>query len=304
MSRLPRPAARLVAPVRRVARAGFLRAPRPVRRFVLGRLGKLPAAMERPARQAAPAEDANGFNLSYLTARPDLLALLPMDVRRVLDLGCATGEVGAAIKLRAPGTRVVGVEIDPEMAALAAQRIDRVVAADLGDAAAVAAAIGEERFDAVVAGDILEHLVDPWRALRGIAAVVDADGVIVASLPNVGFWATWRDVVIRRRWPYRPRGVHDATHLRFFARSNVEPLFEQAGFVVERVERSYRLVDGLDERNRRAARLAVPGLRDLLTYQFLVIARRAAPADEIRLRERGLADGAARELLPPGTTSG
>ena len=286
--------------VRSIARGVARRLPRRFRRAVFRLLGRPfpePPAESRPIASDPDAVDRSAeFNRAYVGARPDLVERVPTTCRNVLDLGCATGEVGAALKRRIPGVRVTGVELDPAMAALAADRLDRVVAADLEDAGAIARDLAGERFDGVVAGDILEHLVDPWRTLRILATILGPDAVVVASLPNVGFWDTWWNVLVRRRWPYRARGIHDATHLRFFARRNLEPLFAQAGYRVERIDRSYRLIEHPDPRNRWARRVALPGLRDLLTFQFLVIARlEGGPAASV---ERPVGDHG--ELVPPG----
>ena len=47
----------------------------------------------------------------------DLVALAP---KRVLDIGCGTGKVAKALAAR--GLSVLGVELDPRMAALAGSR--------------------------------------------------------------------------------------------------------------------------------------------------------------------------------------
>ena len=270
--------------LRAAARDVFRHFPRPIRRAAFRLAGRpFPAAPDKPASaspttdpDAGSGTDGAGFNRSYIGSRPDLVERLPSSCRNVLDLGCATGEVGAAVKRRIPDARVTGVELDPSMAAIAATKLDRVVAADLENAEAIAGQLAGQPFDGVLAGDILEHLVDPWRTLRILTTVLAPDAVVVASLPNVGFWDTSWNVLVRKRWPYRPRGIHDSTHLRFFARRNLEPLFAQAGYRVERIDRSYRLIERPHRRNRFARFVAVPGLRDLLTFQFLVIARREA----------------------------
>jgi SAM-dependent methyltransferase len=289
--------------LRSAARAVFRRFPRSIRRAAFRLAGRpFPDAVRQiqPSPTGADADDLDGsgaatFKRAYVGARPDLVERLPIDRRNVLDLGCATGQVGAAVKRRIPLARVTGVEIDPAMAAVAAGQLDRVVAADLESADAVLSELAGEPFDAVIAGDILEHLVDPWRTLRILTAVLAPDAVVVASLPNVGFWDTWWNVLVRKRWPYRPRGIHDSTHLRFFARRNLEPLFAQAGYRVERIDRSYRLIEQPHPRNRFARYVAIPGLRDLLTFQYLVIARRDAghAVDVDRPR------GDHGELIPP-----
>ena len=62
---------------------------------------------------------------------------MPAHARRVLDLGCATGTTGAALKA-APGSDVTGIEIEPEYAREAATRLDRVIDGDVSQAAAEA----------------------------------------------------------------------------------------------------------------------------------------------------------------------
>jgi methionine biosynthesis protein MetW len=211
---------------------------------------------------------------AYTGARPDLLALIPSSARRVLDVGCSTGALGGALKT-ARDVSVVGVEIDPQMAAVAEERLERVLVEPIEQALETLAG---ERFDCVVCGDVLEHLVDPWTVLRGLGALLDREGCVVASLPNVGHLDTHLNLVFRRRWPYRQRGIHDETHLRFFALANVRDLFRQAGLEIVALRRHYRLIDRPHRVNRLAPLLALPGLRELFAYQYLVVARRSSDA--------------------------
>jgi methionine biosynthesis protein MetW len=212
---------------------------------------------------------------AYTGARPDLLALVPRDARRVLDVGCATGALGAALKAERPDRVVVGVEIDAEMAAIAEERLDDVVVQPVEQALET---FGDARFDCVVCGDVLEHLVDPWAVLRGLVTLLDEGGVVVASLPNVGHLDTLVHLLFRRRWPYRARGIHDETHLRFFALANVRELFGQAGLEIVELRRHYRLIDRPHRVNRVARVFAVPGLRELVAYQYVVLGVRPPDA--------------------------
>ena len=218
---------------------------------------------------------AGPFKPSYVGSRSDLLALLPPDRRRVLDAGCATGELGRRLKELQPGAHVTGIELDARMAAEAETKLDRVVVGDLAALPALRPALGEERFDCIVCADVLEHLVDPWRCLRELASLLAEEGVVLASLPNVAHLDTLLNLVVLRRWPYRERGIHDRTHLRFFALANVHALLAQAGLEVVVLRRNLRLLEGTTRLSTVARALAVPGLRDLLTFQYLVLARAA-----------------------------
>ena len=56
------------------------------------------------------------MNAAYEGERPEVQELVPAGARRILDLGCAAGALGAALKRRG-GAEVVGVELDPAYAA-------------------------------------------------------------------------------------------------------------------------------------------------------------------------------------------
>jgi predicted TPR repeat methyltransferase len=110
------------------------------------------------------------------------------------------------IKQRQDG-RVVCIEIDKDYAAVARDRVDRVVVAD---AEAFLREIQPETpFDCVIAADVLEHLVDPWTVVERSAAMLAPGGTFVVSLPNVFYWkALWR-AVRHARWPRDDQGIFD-----------------------------------------------------------------------------------------------
>src|SRR3954469_10803582 len=122
---------------------------------------------ERAARAAA-----------YERARPEILVHIPPTARRVLDLGCATGTTGAALKQR-QGAHVTGIELEPEYAAEARRNLDEVIVADVAAPPAL-----EPPFDTLIAADILEHLADPWAALKHYAQLLEPGATAVVSLPN------------------------------------------------------------------------------------------------------------------------
>jgi SAM-dependent methyltransferase len=215
----------------------------------------------RAARQAA-----------YERARPEILAHVPRTAARVLDLGCATGTTGAALKQRQPAT-VVGIELEPEYAREAATRLDRVITGD------VETARPEGSFDTLIAADILEHLKDPWAALRRYAELLEPGGTAVVSLPNVGHWSTYANLA-RGTWPRRSEGIFDATHLRWFTLRDARELMLGAGLQPHSVtRRGWILARGSRLDALAPPLLRVPGLRTLVCFQFVLAARRILPAD-------------------------
>jgi SAM-dependent methyltransferase len=204
-------------------------------------------AEQRAARAAA-----------YERARPEILDHVPATARRVLDLGCATGTTGEALKQR-QAAHVTGVELEPEYAREAATRLDRVIEGDVATAAV------EGPFDVLIAADILEHLVDPWATLRRYTALLEPGATAVVSLPNVNHWSTFA-YLARGRWPRLPEGIFDATHLRWFTRRDALDLLTQAGLQPHTVVRR-RWVLG---RGSRLDRLAPP--LSAFTFQHVIAA--------------------------------
>lgn len=115
---------------------------------------------------------------SYTGRRGDLLSLVPASARNVLDMGCSNGSFGGALKDNRP-CAVTGIELDGEMAAEAREVLDHVVVGDLNNAGVYERLPGEP-FDAVVAADVLEHLVDPWSTVRALADKLSDKGVFFA----------------------------------------------------------------------------------------------------------------------------
>ena len=144
---------------------------------------------------------------------------------RVLDVGCATGFLGTA--LAAQGCKVTGIEVDPQAAAEARAHLDEVVEADL-NVTPLADLFPGRDFDAIVFGDVLEHLMDPDVVLRSAVQLLAAGGAVVMSVPNVTH-GSLRLALLQGRWDYRETGLLDRTHLRFFTRESVVRMVAEAG---------------------------------------------------------------------------
>jgi 2-polyprenyl-3-methyl-5-hydroxy-6-metoxy-1,4-benzoquinol methylase len=163
-----------------------------------------------------------------------------MSARFVIDVGCASGALGRALKEKRPGIEVRGIEPVAEQAERARRFLDDVHVAGADEPLPSHWPLP----DCVIFADVLEHLVDPWQTLRRFRSVMPQGGTLVASLPNVanrivlgGLW--------RQRWDYTPHGILDRTHLRFFTRDTALELFEQAQFSIRRVS---RVMEGLGQK--------------------------------------------------------
>jgi len=215
---------------------------------------------------------ADIFNPAYIGKRADVLQLLPAGARRVLDVGCSNGEVGLDLKLRG-SVAVTGVELDPDMAAAASTRLDKVFCgtaeAFFDDQAYVT-----DRYDAIIMADVLKHMPDPWRVLRVARERLTDGGFILISLPNVRHFDTIVNLVFRGVWPYRDRGIHDRTHLRFFTWINITQLLHGAGLHCHEVRPNYRLIERPHRLNRHAKWVRyLPGVRNFFVFQYVIRAQ-------------------------------
>lgn len=145
--------------------------------------------------------------------------------KRVLDVGCATGYLDEVLTAR--GNIVTGVELDPEAAERARPHLARLVIGNL-ETIDLVAALGAGGFDVVVFADVLEHLTNPLRTLRQAPALLAPGGSVVVSIPNIAHGSV-RLAMLQGRFEYRDLGLLDDTHLRFFTRSSLIDLHDQAG---------------------------------------------------------------------------
>lgn len=150
--------------------------------------------------------------------------------KRVLEIGCGPGSI-TRILAEQGQCRVTGLELDPEAIKKVMPFCDRVIQADLNSCDWPHLLDGAERFDVVVAADVLEHLYDPWTTLKRMVPLISTDGYLVISLPHVGHAAV-ASCLINGDFKYCDWGLLDRTHIRFFGLKNIEGLFAQAGLKI------------------------------------------------------------------------
>jgi methionine biosynthesis protein MetW len=144
---------------------------------------------------------------------------------RVLDVGCATGEFAMILRNRL-GCDVVGIEANAQRAQRAAERIDVHIGyldRDFSQRYGL--------FDTVLFLDVLEHVSDPVELLSHARECLQPDGAVIISVPNVAHW-TVRLKLLAGRFDYKPTGIMDATHLRWFTMNTIREVVVAAGFKV------------------------------------------------------------------------
>ncbi len=164
---------------------------------------------------ALKATGSHGVLLEWLSRREPV---------RVLDVGCFDGRF--ADLARGLGHHVTG--LDRHKHDGVAERVSSFIEADLNQP--LPSTIGAE-YDVVVAGDILEHVMEPQQLLDDLVSTLVPGGQILVSVPNFGHWYPRGRIAIGR-FDYDQRGPLDRGHVRFFTRTTVERLFAESGLRV------------------------------------------------------------------------
>jgi SAM-dependent methyltransferase len=129
----------------------------------------------------------------------------------VLDLGC---RYGALTRSYLAGNEVVGVDVDRDALAEAAKLGIETHWANVDEPLPFA----NESFDAVVAGELLEHVRDPRRLVDEASRVLRSGGTFVGSVPNAFRLKN------RLRFLCGRKPEDDPTHLHMFSPDDVRSL--------------------------------------------------------------------------------
>jgi 2-polyprenyl-3-methyl-5-hydroxy-6-metoxy-1,4-benzoquinol methylase len=186
--------------------------------------------------------------------------------RAVLDVGCSSGYL--ARPLAAAGARVVGIELDPAAAAEARDVCAEVV---VGDVETLELPWEPASFDAVVCGDVVEHLRDPGAALSRLRPLLRPGGRLVVATPNVANWAM-RLSLLAGRWRYTDRGILDRTHTRLFTRKTLVETLTHAGYRVLRLDHTAPVPLVGTPAVERVAHAVARIRPSLFAYQLLAVA--------------------------------
>lgn len=151
------------------------------------------------------------------------------DNSTVLDIGCASGILGSIIA-KNKNCIVDGIEYDKESCRVLKKRN---IYRDIYNFS-ITDFQGEEykkfiklnrKYDYIVFADVLEHLVDPWQVLVNISSLLNKDGKIIISLPNIAHLDIIKGL-INNEFNYTRWGILDKTHIRFFTPSSLKDMID------------------------------------------------------------------------------
>lgn len=173
----------------------------------------------------------------------------PFKGLRMLDIGCGGGLLSEPMaRLGADVTGVDAAERNIAVARLHAE--EQGLAIDYRSTTAEALAASDERFDAVLALEIIEHVADPQQFMTTCCQLLRADGVMICSTLNRTA-KSFVLAIVGAEWVLRwlPRGTHDWR--RFIipeelydmaGRAGLDPV-DRRGMVFDPLGRRWRLAD-------------------------------------------------------------
>lgn len=196
---------------------------------------------------------------------------------RVLDAGCAAGDLGVLLHER-KNCRVFGMDYNPDSVqlALATGCFEgcRQVNLDTFD---IAAHQDIGQFDYIILGDVCEHLRAPVESLLKLKSLLKPGGAFCLSIPNVAH-ASIKAALLLDRWDYADVGLMDRTHIHMFSWKGIARELADATLAIERVRPTFFPVDFLLRFNpflflSSAVRRSI--LRDIHSYvgQYVLICR-------------------------------
>lgn len=186
--------------------------------------------------------------------------------KRVLDLGCLGGQISKLIKDQ--NNEVYGVEINAKAAQVASTRGIRVKVFDLNDGIP----FEDSFFDAVNAGEIVDHIYDTKFLFDEINRVLKPQGILVFSAVNLnsltnrlrvfgggylsGFGAFPDD--------------HNGRRIRVFNIQKIREICSHTGFQIQRISAAPKSAsESLGSRFSRPLAKLVPGLGELLLVRAI-----------------------------------
>lgn len=143
--------------------------------------------------------------------RKDVLRICPPGLaKKVLEIGCGTGETLAYMKRMGLAKHVTGIERSSACVGRVNPDVDAFLHMDAEQFEP------NEQYSGILLLDVLEHLVEPFVLLKRLVSCLAPNGYILISIPNIRNLGILKSLIFHGEWEYQDSGILDRTHLRFF----------------------------------------------------------------------------------------
>lgn len=204
----------------------------------------------------------------HMLIRTDILPLVPKMGGTLLDVGGGVGATAALLK-NSGYVEKAGV-VDLVIQEVESLELNFRYAANLENPGSLEKVFVENGpFSIILCLDVLEHLVDPWSVIKRLHAMLEPNGVIIASIPNIRYYEASFPLFFQGKWELENSGIRDKTHLRWFVRKTAKELMTCSGMNLEVIIPKL----GGGRKVKLVQKLTFGLLRDFLNVQFLIRVR-------------------------------
>ena len=168
---------------------------------------------------------------------PTVEMLREQSARTVLDLGCGNGSFSAV--LQSQGFKVVGCDASESGIAFAHQAHPHIDFFEHNLSQPMPSG-HEGSYDAVVALEVVEHLMQPRQLVTSAYGALRRGGTLIMSTPYHSYWKNLA-LALTNSFDEHWHPLRDFGHVKFFSRRTLSQLAQEAGFSVTHFIRAGRV---------------------------------------------------------------
>lgn len=213
----------------------------------------------------------------YQNVRTDMLSLIEdKKALKVLEIGAAEGNTLLYLKEKGIASHVSGIElVSIPNSNQNNEKIDSFAIANIEKDKIEL----DKDYDLIICGDVLEHLVNPWKTLTLLKDHLKKGGTIIYSLPNIRYIGALIKIFLLGSFKYEEHGIFDKTHLRFFCKKDAVELSSDCGLKPKVVKSDLDLPAQLGASKysqKKIVNMLTLGLfKNFLSYQTIVLSEKA-----------------------------
>lgn len=151
--------------------------------------------------------------------------------KKVLDVGCFTGDI--ALEIKKKGNEVVGIDCNIEFVKMTQKKGIDAKFANFEEKFP----FKNESFDLIVAGEIIEHIYHTENFLKECHRILKKDGEIIITTPNINYWVYRIKMLFGKTLPFGIESGEDTEfpgHIRYYTFESMEKTLKNYNFEIEK----------------------------------------------------------------------
>lgn len=157
----------------------------------------------------------------------------------VLDVGCACGDFGRILTKEKNNIKIFGMEYNKDSIKIAerTKAYKQIHQIDLNNFNENAFKKYFYKFDYIVFGDVLEHILYPELILQKFKSFLKPGGYFLISFPNSAH-ASVKAELLMDNLEFTDVGLLDKTHIKFWTYRGIAKMISDNGFKIERLDKT------------------------------------------------------------------